>query len=116
MTIMFNAAREAQLRAFWPGKEPIRTLASEWGCTDSYVSQKAKWLGLPSRQGRVQELRRLGVMRKFGRRIEGRRYFEAEAAKRNLTPGALEHILINVISNDKLVGAILDDDVGQRAA
>lgn len=113
---MFNAAREAQLRAFWPGKEPIRTLASEWGCTNSYVSQKAKTLGLPSRQGRVQELRGIGFMKKFQGQLANRRYFEAEAAKRNLTPGALEHVLIKIISNDRLIDAILDDSANRKAA
>ena len=107
--IMFDTVRECRLRAFWAGNEPIRILAREWGCSDAYISLTAKRLGLPSRKNKMVEIRRKAINQKFQGRIDSRRYFDDEATRRGWTPMMLERMLIGIISNDRLVGAILDD-------
>lgn len=84
-------------------------MSREWGCSDAYVSLLAKRLGLPSRKGRMFDIRRIAHDAKFSNRIEARKYFDAEALKRNMSPGMLEQLLIHTICNDRLVVAILDD-------
>jgi hypothetical protein len=107
--LMFNTIKEAQLRAFWGGLEPIRVLAKEWGCSDAYISLLAKKLGLPSRKNKMVEIRRENANKKFQGRIGAKIYFDQEAARRGLTPAALEQWLIGIISQDHLVCAIIDD-------
>src|ERR1039458_790690 len=104
-----NIPRELELRNFWPSNQPLRILAAQWNMTESYISQQAKRLGLPSRKYRVREIRAITHLEKFNGRVEAHEYFVNEASKRGITPSKLERLLISVISNDHMVDAILDD-------
>jgi hypothetical protein len=101
-----------ELQQFWPTGRPIRVLATQWGCSVGYVSSLAKRQGLPSRQVR-SSVRKDNSIKQFRIRIEAREYFEAEAERRGLMPRQLEAMLIQIIANDRLVDAIVDD---KRAA
>lgn len=109
MTAIFNTVQESELRAFWPTQQPIRVLARCWDCSDSYISQKAKTLGLPSRKGRVHEIREAAFLERFQGRVENYKYFEQAAERRNLTPEQLRNRILTIIINDRIVDAILDD-------
>jgi len=108
--VIFDTVRESRLRAFWPGLEPLRVLAREWSCSDAYISQQAKRLGLPSRKNRMVEIRREAHQDRFAGRVQSRQYFEREAMRRGMTPERLERVIIGIVSLDKLIGAILDDE------
>ncbi len=108
--ILFDTVKEARLRAFWEGIEPLRVLAREWGCSDACISVTAKKLGLPSRKNKMVEIRREAINQRFQGRIDARRYFDQEAGRRGWTPAMLERVLIGIISNERLVGAVMDDD------
>lgn len=101
--------REAELREFWPTDQPIRILAERWGLSVGYVSLQAKEVGLPSRQNKSYE-RHIHSMERFTARIEAREYFEAEARRRSLHPLELSSLIIQIVSNDRMINAILDDE------
>lgn len=109
--ILFDTVRECRLRAFWEGNEPIRILAREWGCSDAYISLTAKKIGLPSRKNKMVEIRREAVNQRFQGRIDSKIYFDQEAERRGWSPAVLERVLIGIISNDRLISAIIDDDM-----
>lgn len=94
-----------QLVEFWPTLEPIRVLADAWGCSEPYVSLKAKRLGLPSRRERAQAIR---VAARYVPRTSST-YLTVEAVKRGTDDEKLCAEIIRVVIRDKLVGAILDD-------
>ena len=103
----FTTERQQELRDFWPLGQPIRVLADQWHCTVGYISSRAKVLGLPSRQPRRTSYR---LFRVFFESAESRSYLLHEAERRNLPIRDLEISLLQTIANDKLVGAILDDE------
>ena len=116
MTVMFDTVRECRLRAFWPTIEPLLVLAKEWGCSAAYISIQPKRLGLPSRKFRGVEIRRAMFDAKFRDRVECNYYLTDEAKRRGLNLRQLEALLIATISNDRLVGAVLDDAAEVKAA
>lgn len=91
---------ENELRDFWPGDQPIRVLADKWGYTRPYLSLLAKRMGLPSRYRRRN-------IRCISPKLS---YFHAEARKRGITPTELRERLLQVIVQDRMVGAVLDDE------
>jgi len=107
--MIFDTAKESRLRQFWLTNEPLRVLAQEWGCSDSYVSQYAKRLGLPSRMGKVTAIRSLMLKRRFEGRIGICTYLKEEADRRGISVRALEELIIRAVGNDRLVDAVLDD-------
>jgi len=107
--VAFTIERAEQLKEFWPTGQPLRVLAAQWGVTVGYVSSRAKMIGMPSRQTRSCH-RRIRSLTAFAVRVESRRYFEKEADRRGLMPRELEAMLVQVISDDRLVQAVLDDE------
>ena len=107
--IPFDTVKDCRLRAFWPTNQPLRLLAQEWGCSDAYVSQRAKSLGLSSRKPRVQEIRQTTINARFQGCVANWRYFEEEAKRRGLTPDQLRNRVLATVINDRMVGAVLDD-------
>lgn len=107
--LTFTPDRALRLRQFWPTGRPLRLLAEEWHCTVGYVSAKAKVLGLPSRQAKTYQQRVFGATR-FVNGLEARTYFDFEAARRGISPRQLEALIVQVVTHDRLVNAILDDE------
>lgn len=108
----FTPEHEAELREFWPSTQPLRILATRWGCSTAYVSIKAKQLGLPSRQLRMWEIR----CANYPTTPEQNEYMRREAMLRHMTAEDLQQRLIRTIIRDRLIAAILDDNAEQRAA
>jgi hypothetical protein len=106
--------RARELREFWPSGQPIRVLAQQWGCTISYISVKAKELGLPSRQ-MTSTARRIRSTYDFTASCDARIYFESEADRRGLSPRELEAMIVQIVSNDRMVTAVLDDEPQPQA-
>lgn len=108
MTIR-NTVKESRLREFWYSNEPVRVLATEWGVSVAAVCQLAKRIGLPSPRWFIKGIRQEIDDQRFRCSGGSSRYFESEAARRNVTPATLKRLLIDIISNDRLIDAILDD-------
>jgi hypothetical protein len=108
---MWSAVKESELRAFWPSDDPLRVLATKWGCSDAYISQRAKHIGLPSRQPRGHAIRQIEARRGLLGSAEARQYLVVESIKRNTNTARLISRLMDVIVKDKLVDAILDDGI-----
>lgn len=105
---MISPRKIAELEAFWQTDKPIRLLAARWGCSKENISAIAKRRGLPSRRLRSWEVRTAArAARAFTSDSDA--YLLAEAKIRGLTVPELKLSLISIISQERLVEAILDD-------
>ena len=116
MTGQFGADKETELKAFWPSNEPIRKLAQKWNCSDAYISQRAKALGLPSRVNRTAAIRQAVYMERFDGKVDNFRYLELEAIKRGMNVAGLMNRIVMVVADARLVDAVLDDGVEPRVS
>jgi hypothetical protein len=93
---MWTREKDERLRVLWNDGKTTAAIAQELGYSAAYMSVKAAALCLPARQHRVYP--------------NNEQYLIDEAKKRGVTTSRLIARVCKVIVNDRLIGAVLDDE------
>lgn len=107
---MISLTKQEELRKFWPSRQPLTVLAQEWGCSPANISQIARRLGLPAR-AEAYSTRCIAVSARYPLS----EYMQDEADKRGIDVNVLYYRVLRTVIRDRLVGAILDDEVKKAA-
>ena len=101
MSVWWTDELDAQLRAMWPDRNnTLGAMGAALGKSLSAVSRRAQKLGLVPRH----------VKRDGGGHD---RYLRDEAARRGVTVPMLKCHILSIVARDRLVAAVLDDEVSE---